>query len=117
MAQATHLRDQWTSAPSPSTTVDRGRPGTARRLRLDRTRGFWLGGFVLGTAGCVIGFCFPYHHPVAVTVSVLWWGFYFGWLGASVGAGLGLLAERAPASPSEGPACFARPRSRFFGYR
>ena len=70
---------------------------------------------MFGTAGCVIGFCFPYHHPVAVTLSVLWWGFYFGWLGASVGAGLGLLAERALASPSEGPACPCKPPSHHAG--
>jgi hypothetical protein len=111
MAQAAPLRDRQASAPSPIAPRHWGRPRAGRRLRFGRTRGFWLGGFVLGTAGCVIGFCFPYHHPVAVTVSVLWWGFYFGWLGASVGAGLGLLAERAPASPSEGSALLGNPPS------
>ena len=115
MIQAAHLRDQQTSVPSPSPTGGQGRPRTVRRLRLDRTLGFWLGGFVFGTAGCVIGFCFPYHHPVAVTVSVLWWGFYFGWLGASVGAGIGLLAERAPASPPKGPAAPGQPCSKAEG--
>jgi hypothetical protein len=101
------------SAPSPIAPGDRGRPRAVRRLRFDRTLGFWLGGFVLGTAGCLIGACFPYHHPVAVMVSVLWWGFYFGWLGAGVGAGIGLLAERAPAPLSEGPAGPVQPRSEF----
>jgi hypothetical protein len=42
-----------------------------------------------------------YSHPVAVTLSVLWWGHYFGWFGAGLGALLGLLTERAPASLSQ----------------
>jgi hypothetical protein len=41
----------------------------------------------------------PYQHPVAVTISVLWWGIYLGFFGASLGAVLGLLTSRAPAAP------------------
>jgi hypothetical protein len=41
----------------------------------------------------------PYQHPVAVTISVLWWGIYLGLFGASLGAVLGLLTGRAPAAP------------------
>jgi hypothetical protein len=40
----------------------------------------------------------PYQHPVAVAISVLWWGIYLGCFGASVGALIGLFTERAAAS-------------------
>jgi hypothetical protein len=62
--------------------------------------GFWLGGGLLGPGGCILGVCMPYHHPVAVVISALWWGIYLGSLGASVGALIVLLTERrwAPAS-------------------
>jgi hypothetical protein len=56
--------------------------------------GFWLGGFVLGTAGAIVGACMPYRHPVAVTISILWWGIYFGCFGAYIGALLGLGKNR-----------------------
>jgi hypothetical protein len=65
------------------------------------TIGFWLGGLALGTGGCIFGACMPYRHPVAVTISVLWWGIYFGWFGAGVGALLVLCAERPPAFPPQ----------------
>jgi hypothetical protein len=40
----------------------------------------------------------PYHHPIAVTISVIWWGIYIGCLGASLSALVGLLrhAENVP---------------------
>jgi hypothetical protein len=60
------------------------------------TVGFWLGGAGMGTGGCLLGALMPYHHPVAVALSVLWWGFYFGCFGASVGALVGVLTGRAP---------------------
>jgi anti-anti-sigma factor len=64
--------------------------------------GFWLGGLALGTAGCVLGACMPYRHPVGVALSVFWWGVYLGCLGASIGAGagglFGPLWDRSPAS-------------------
>jgi hypothetical protein len=63
------------------------------------TIGFWLGGAGLGTGGCLLGALMPYHHPVAVAVSVLWWGIYFGSFGASVGALVGLLTDRALPRP------------------
>jgi hypothetical protein len=28
----------------------------------------------------------PYHYPVAMAISVIWWGIYIGCLGASLGA-------------------------------
>jgi formyltetrahydrofolate deformylase len=62
------------------------------RHRFDRaTVGILLGGLVLGTAGCIIGAAMPYRHPVGVAISVIWWGFYCGCFGASVGALIGKL--------------------------
>jgi hypothetical protein len=37
----------------------------------------------------------PYHHPIARTASVIWWGIYIGSLGASLGALAGLVLRRA----------------------
>jgi hypothetical protein len=73
-----------------------------RRLRFDRTIGFWLGGVALGAAGCTLGACMPYRHPVAVAANVLWWGLFLGCLGGSLGALLGLGAERTPSPPPRG---------------
>ena len=70
------------------------------RRRFDRTIGFWLGGALLGVGGCILGIGMPYRHPVAVTISVLWWGIYLGCFGASIGALLGLWAEQMPAPPA-----------------
>jgi hypothetical protein len=66
------------------------------------TIGFWLGGAGMGTGGCLLGALMPYRHPVAVAVSVLWWGIYLGCFGASVGALIALFTERAPAPASRG---------------
>ena len=75
----------------------------ARGPRLDRvTIGFWLGGGVLGMGGCILGVCLPYHHPVAVMISALWWGIYLGCFGASVGALIAWFTERASAPASRG---------------
>jgi hypothetical protein len=35
-----------------------------------------------------------------VALSVLWWGLYFGCFGASVGALVGVLTDRAPPRPA-----------------
>jgi hypothetical protein len=49
----------------------------ARNPRLARsTIGFWVGGGLLGTGGCILGVCMPYHHPVGVVLSALWCGIY-----------------------------------------
>jgi hypothetical protein len=75
----------------------------ARGPRLDRlTIGFWLGGGVLGMGGCILGVCMPYHHLVALMISALWWGFYLGCFGGSVGALIALFTKRAPAPASRG---------------
>jgi hypothetical protein len=63
------------------------------------TIGFWLGGGLLGTGGCLLGALMPYNHPVAKAISVLWWGLYFGCFGTSVGALVGVLTDRAPPRP------------------
>jgi hypothetical protein len=63
------------------------------------TIGFWLGGAGMGIGGCLLGALMPYRHPVAVALSVLWWGLYFGCFGASVGALVGALTDRAPPRP------------------
>jgi hypothetical protein len=85
------------SAPAPAGNRQCNR--VAHRIRFNRTLGFWLGGIVLGTAGCIIGALAPYEHPVAVTLSMLWWGVYVGAFGGSVGALIGVLAENISAAP------------------
>jgi hypothetical protein len=71
--------------------------------RFDRvTVGLLLGGLALGAVGCVLGAVMPYHHPVAVTISVLWWGIYIGCFGASIGALFGLFTNRNPAPSFQG---------------
>ena len=64
------------------------------RRRFDRDRGFWLGGAMFGAGGCLFGASLPCELPVAVVASVLWWGIYIGCFGMSIGALLGLWAER-----------------------
>ena len=60
------------------------------RRRFDGvTLGLCLGALVLGTAGCIFGALMPYRHPVALTISIVWWGIYIGCLGACIGAGVG----------------------------
>jgi hypothetical protein len=56
------------------------------RRRFNRDIGGCLGGVVLGAGGCLLGASLPYQHPVAVAVSMLWWGIYLGCLGLSIGA-------------------------------
>ena len=66
--------------------------------RFDRASiGFWLGGATFGTVGCILGYCMPYHHPVAIAISMIWWGIYIGCLGASLGGLIGLFTRFAPA--------------------
>jgi hypothetical protein len=64
------------------------------------TIGFWFGAAGMGAGGCFLGALMPYRHPVAVGISVMWWGIYFGVFGASVGALVGFLTERATPRPS-----------------
>jgi hypothetical protein len=40
----------------------------------------------------------PYTHPVAIAISMIWWGIYAGCFGPSLGALLGLLMYCGPPS-------------------
>jgi hypothetical protein len=82
-------------------TAHAGRPRAVASpsRRFDRVRiGFWLGGAAFATAGCILGGSMPYTHPVAIAISMIWWGMYAGCLGASLGALLGLLTYCGPPS-------------------
>jgi hypothetical protein len=108
----TPLPTNWRSPTSSPAPAGNGKgKSVVRRLRFDRTIGFWLGVIVSGTAGCIIGASAPYHHPVAVTMSMLWWGIYVGCFGGSVGALIGVLTERTPAAPSRGSDGTGKPSS------
>jgi hypothetical protein len=74
------------NAVAPAATTGTGRTAV----------GFWVGGFVLGVTGCVVGACMPYRHPFGVLCSVLWWGVYLGCAGASIVALGCWLTQRQP---------------------
>ena len=78
--------------PPPQTSPSAAHP--LRRQYSAVTIGFWLGGIALGIAGCLIGASMHHRHPVGVMAGALWWGIYFGCLGASIGAVLGSCADR-----------------------
>ena len=102
----TELRNPSPSSPTATKKAWQGSvrsPNVRLRRRFDRTIGFWLGGALLGVGGCILGSCMPYRHPVAVTISVLWWGIYLGCFGAGVGALIGTLTKRGPAALSRVP--------------
>jgi hypothetical protein len=52
-----------------------------------------LGASTLGAAGCILGGYMPYYRPVAIAISVMWWGTYFGCFGASLGGILALITR------------------------
>jgi hypothetical protein len=79
-------REQSTFFPSSVTDGKQEQHRVPRRRWSRITLGFWLGGILFGTAGCILGASLSYHHPVARIISVVWWGIYFGCLGASLGA-------------------------------
>src|SRR5262249_44121670 len=95
--------DRNTFASSPLTTDQRAATGVFRRLLFNRATRFWCCVAAFGTAGCVFGVSMANSHPVALTLSVLWWGFYFGCFGWCISAWIGFFTERAPIPPSEGP--------------
>jgi hypothetical protein len=109
MAKTRQLTDRQHRIPSSIPAGER-EGQRAVDLGLDRvTLAFRLGGVILGMAGCILGAWMPYSHPVARTLSVLWWGVSLGCLGGSLGVLACVLTERAPASPSRGPAVTGRP--------
>ena len=87
--------EAWTGTTRAGT---RGAVASPSR-RFDRVSiGFWLGGAALGIGGCILGGCMPYHQPVAIAISVIWWGIYFGCFGASLGALIGMATRGVPSS-------------------
>jgi hypothetical protein len=93
-----------------SLTAKKGEWERNCRRRLDRIpSGFWLGGLILGTVGCLLGAFMPYSHPTARTISVLWWGIYSGCFGASLGVLFSLFRGRTPAPPFQGSEDAAQP--------
>ena len=101
MGSTLHSRDRRKlSGPHGAATERKNLVRSPRPAR--RTLAFWLGGGLLGTGGLILGVCMPYHHPVAVVISALWWSIYLGCFGASVGALIGLCTERALSRVSRG---------------
>jgi hypothetical protein len=100
MLKGTCSTDQRSAIGSPI-RARTGQQQTALRSRFGRvTVGFWLGGFVLGTVGGIVGASMSYSHPVARVASVLWWAIYFGCLGASLSALFALFTESTLPRPS-----------------
>jgi hypothetical protein len=99
--------DRATTGSAPTDTCARKRQavaGLSRWRRFDRVSiGFWLGGATLGTGGCILGACMPYHHPVGIAISVIWWGIYLGCFGASLGACDFRFRRAAPLPKSDAP--------------
>jgi hypothetical protein len=86
-------------ARTGTTFAGRSRAVASPSRRFDRVSiAFWLGGATFATAGFILGGCMPYTHPVAIAISMIWWGTYTGCLGASLGALLGLLTYCSPSS-------------------
>ena len=117
MHTAKRLVDRQKPTSLPLSAIDGDRKSGGRWFRFDRTMGFWLGGVIVGVAGCIIGAAFPYHHPVAVAMTMLWCTIYAGARGASAGALLGMLGESTtvasvPVSEVETPPPVARLHSK-----
>lgn len=93
----------WTSRPLPSTRERCNRQTAFRphkwqtavravRHQFDPlTIGFLVGGVTFATGGCILGVYMPYHNPVGVNISMLWWSIFLGIIGAYVGACVGQL--------------------------
>jgi hypothetical protein len=102
-------RREWPCASGSPAGQAATRHETRRRFK-PATVGFWLGGLVMGAGGCILGACLPSRHPVALVVGMLWWSLYLGCFGASVGALVGLVMDRASLPPSLGQAGADEPR-------
>ena len=102
MRHLPHVMDEQDPILAPLALGDGEGTTAVGHRRFDRGVGAWLGGVALGMGGCLFGASMPYHHPLGVVVSVLWWGLYLGCLGMSLGALLGLWAESSPVHPSQG---------------
>jgi len=94
-ASAVPVLAEYESRKRTALAVTEGVVATPSRRRFDRVSiGLCVGGISLGAVGCTLGACMPYHHPVAVAISVIWWGVYIGCFGASLGALVGLFTGR-----------------------
>jgi hypothetical protein len=59
------------------------------------TIGMLAGGLLLGALGVAVAASYSYAHAAGMVISLIWWGIYFGALGASIGALPGLFTQRA----------------------
>jgi hypothetical protein len=116
MPTTTRPTKRWTLTRAPVPAGNGGPPGAVRGRRLAPvTVGFWVGGVFLGTVGCLLGASLPYHRPVTLVVSALWWGIYLGALGASLGALACLCLGRKRPTPGAGAEGAGQPPSRTSG--
>src|SRR5262245_53179469 len=88
----------WNSCPilitkkkqnQPATPRPYKRPAALRAIRRQfdpLTTGFLVGGVTFAIGGCILGVYLPYHNPVGVNISMLWWSIFMGIIGAYVGA-------------------------------
>jgi hypothetical protein len=105
----------WNSRPIPITKEKLNppvslrphpRPTVLRAIRRQfdpLTIGFLVGGVTFAMGGCIFGVYLPYHNPVGVNISMLWWSIFLGIVGAYVGACVGQffgIWEDRAASPS-----------------
>jgi hypothetical protein len=95
MPETSNSQEQGKVISTPEPAARRKWARFVPRFRFDRSIGFGLGGLMLGTVGRLYGASMSHSHPVTEVASVLWWGIYFGCLGASIGALVGILVEQA----------------------
>jgi hypothetical protein len=102
MSSIPRSADRRKLAAYPITACKGASKRVSRRLRFAAAIRFWLCVITFGTAGCLFGVSMAGRHPVALTMSVLWWGIYFGFFGWSISAWIGFLTERTPVPPPQG---------------
>ena len=101
MTACTSHRERDWHGPSHRARAGEVRPAAnIKNRRFNRVIGFWLGGILFAAGGCLFGVTRPYEHPASVAASALWWSIYFGCFGMSIGALLGLWAEKTLGCPS-----------------
>jgi hypothetical protein len=77
----------------PTDLVQAGTEVVRRRKRDPITIGMLAGGLILGTVGVAVAVSYSYAHSAGLAISMIWWGVYFGALGASIGALPGLFTQ------------------------
>ena len=112
MATTTRLTELRNPSPSPGNPGNgngkkavhphQSQPSANPSRKSDRGVGLWLGGILPGVVGgCLFGASMANRHPVAMTLSVLWWGLYFGFFGWSIAAWIAFFTEPTPVSPAQ----------------